>query len=294
MSDALVPMNPNGQLASTDNYITPEQVALIKNTICRGASDDEFSMFVGTCKRLRLDPFAKQVYFVKRGADNVSIQVSIDGFRVIATRTGEYEGQTPAMWCGADGKWVDVWLSKTPPSAAKVGVYRKGFREPVYGVASFASYGQQNTIWRKMPEVMLAKCAESLALRKAFPNDLSGVYTPEEMAQSGKSYDAEVDGLQQERTAVLHAKMKTMLPAAERETIGEELGNRIFEEIAAATSLAELTEAVKDAKLLDPRKRDLARGLYTSKKAAIESATIDEEYDEDTGEVIDHAPRADA
>jgi phage recombination protein Bet len=176
-----------------------DQMDLLKRTICKEATDDEFQMFVGVCKRTGLDPFAKQIHAVKRWDSKeskyvMSMQVAIDGFRLIAQRSNEYEGQTPPQWCSEDGIWKDVWLSKEPPSAARIGVWRKGFKEPCWGVANFNSYKQLyknankewvlTALWAKMPEVMIAKCAESLALRKAFPQELSDLHTEEEMQQA--------------------------------------------------------------------------------------------------------------
>lgn len=167
-----------------------EQLDVLKRTAGDGKlSDAEFSMFIEVCKRSKLDPFRKQIYAIARGG-KMTIQTSIDGFRVIAQRTGEYEGQAPAMWCGEDGKWTDSWVSARPPAGCRVGVYRKGHREPLVAFARFASYAQEN-LWRKMPEVMIAKCAEALALRKAFPEDLSGLYTNDEMAQADSAVTAD-------------------------------------------------------------------------------------------------------
>ena len=167
-----------------------EQLDLIKRTFALDATDDEFALFVATAQRLNLNVFAKQVHFVKRKGRAIT-QIAIDGFRVVAERSGTYEGQTAAQWCGEDGVWRDVWLSsKEPPAAARVGVYRRGWREPLYCVARWGAYAQRdrdgniNQMWSTMGDVMLAKCAEALALRKAFPQDLSGVYTSDEMGQA--------------------------------------------------------------------------------------------------------------
>lgn len=161
-----------------------QQLELIRKTVAKGTTPEQFMLFIEVCKHYRLNPMARQIYAVSRGG-NMTIQTSIDGFRLMAERTGKYAGQLGPHWCGPDGIWKDVWLEKEPPSAARVGILRSDFNEPIWGVARYASYAQSNNpIWSKMPDVMLSKCAESLGFRRAFPAEMSGLYTTEEMAQA--------------------------------------------------------------------------------------------------------------
>lgn len=177
---------------SARSTFSHEQIETIRRTVAKGCDDTEFQMFMAVCHRTGLDPFARQLYAVPRwdskaNRNIMSLQVSIDGFRLIAARTGKYRGQVGAYWCGKDGQWRDVWLEDEPPAAAKVGVLHADFKDPLYRVAKFSSFvqtnkdGKPNQFWGKMPELMIAKVAESQALRAAFPQELSGLYTPDEM-----------------------------------------------------------------------------------------------------------------
>jgi phage recombination protein Bet len=161
---------------------TPEQTQLISTTIAPGCSNDELRLFAYACQRTGLDPFSKQIYAIKRGG-KMTIQAGIDGLRSIAERTGQLDG-SETYWCGPDGQWQDVWLDSKPPAAAKTIIHRKGCAHPFTATARFADFNAGQGLWSKMPSVMIAKCSEAQALRRAFPADLSGVYSTDEMDQA--------------------------------------------------------------------------------------------------------------
>ena len=180
---------------------TTAQIAALRQVGVSGASEDDLQVFFHQCQRTGLDPFARQIYMIGRNQWNSAtrqneirqtIQTGIDGFRLIARRASDAArepfGYEDTLWCGPDGRWVDVWLSPDAPAAAKVTVLRNGQRFPA--VALFGEYagltkeGKPTKMWAEKGALMLAKCAEALALRKAFPQDLSGLYTADEMARA--------------------------------------------------------------------------------------------------------------
>jgi phage recombination protein Bet len=184
------------QDAKKDLIFTPEQIELVSSQLCPGANADEIKVFLWKAQRAGLDPFTRQIYLIARNmklpdgsyGKKYEAQTSVDGFRVVAERSKQYQGQLGPFWCGLDGVWKDIWLDGTRlPSAAKVGVIKAGFKEPLWAVALTREYiqtdkqGNPQAMWAKMPALMIAKVAECLALRKAFPQDLSGLYAQEEM-----------------------------------------------------------------------------------------------------------------
>ena len=176
---------------STPLEFTDDQRRMIRDSFANGASDGEFAVLMEIAKARRLNPLLRQVHFVSRwdtskGREVWATQVSIDGLRAIAERTGLYAGQDkPEFTERPDGSIV----------SCEVRVYRKDWPRPAVGVAYWSEYVQTRkdkasgklfptSFWQRMPHTMLAKCAEALALRKAFPEDMSGLYTADEMGQA--------------------------------------------------------------------------------------------------------------
>lgn len=160
-------------LPATTDELTQQQVALIKQTIAKGATDDELTMFLEVARATGLNPFAKEIYFFKIGGKAV-MPVGIDGLRRKAAESGDYAGQVGPFFCGTNCEWKDVWLSSEAPAACKVGVLRHGNPEPTWAVVKWSEFskaaqGASGKFWRDLPTHMLAITAERHALRKAVP-----------------------------------------------------------------------------------------------------------------------------
>lgn len=174
------------------------KIELIKRVIAKGCTNDELELFLYHAKRTGLDPLAKQIHAIKRwssqeGRDVMSIQTGIDGFRLIADRTGKYAPGKKSEFVETDGRIISA--------TAFVMKFAGGQWHEVSAEAFWDEYVQTKkgkdgseptptAMWKKMPRTMIAKCAEALALRKAFPAELSGIYTFDEMAQAQNTPEA--------------------------------------------------------------------------------------------------------
>lgn len=192
---SLIPETDN--VPVPQNHFNQKQIDILKNSICKGVSNEEFEIFLMACTKTQLDPFMKQIYAVKRKSkkpdgtwgETMTIQTGIDGYRLIAERTGHYApGPEPTYVHDAQGNLVSA-----------TSYIKKQTRDGTWHIVSASAYvdeymqtftdkqtGQKTPtgLWQNMPRTMLAKCAESQALRKAFPAEMSGLYTKEEMIQA--------------------------------------------------------------------------------------------------------------
>lgn len=175
------------ELATLNQGFDRQKIDLIKQTVAKGATDLELQLFFHACQRTGLDPLMKQIYAIKRwsGADRrevMSIQTGIDGYRLIADRTGQYGGSDEPVYEVDGDKLMKATVTVVKLVRDLPCRFTASARWDEY--VQLNKEGQPTSMWKKMPYLMLAKCAEALALRKAFPAELSGVYTHEEMMQA--------------------------------------------------------------------------------------------------------------
>lgn len=272
-----------------------EVLKIIRDSMMAGASEVEFRAFIEVCKARRLNPLLKQIHPVKRKVqkeiDGVerwievwSYQTGIDGFRVIAQRTGEYDGQDEA----------EYELDKNGfPICARVKVYRKGISRPFVGVAYYSEYvqtkrdGSPVQMWKKMPRGQTAKCAEALAFRKAFPEDLSGLYTDDEMG--GDDVVGPAAAAAVVASSTVHG-LELQIDKAQTDAQCQGVGRNIL----ACRSLNQIDARQEDdlRKKLTKRREEIAKGPQpgASPRASEPAATSDGGRPAPTPEVDAKAP----
>lgn len=253
-------------LATVDAY-DDGKIDLIRRTICKGATGDELQLFIHQCKRTGLDPFSRQIHAVKRwdksqGREVMAIQTGIDGYRLIAERTGKYAGNDDPQYDREDAEH---------PGKATVTVWKMldGQRVAFTRSARWSEFvqttkdGTPTRFWQKMPYLMLGKVAEALALRSAFPQELSGLYTSEEMGQADNGHVEH------------HAEPVKALPAGGQheppKEIDRDLVNSMERVLRAATGnpdgLAAAAKLVKqNGDKITPAGRQYLLGVYDEVK----------------------------
>lgn len=216
-----------GAISTEQTRWTPEQRAALEAIGVGHAPAEQQALFLRECQRTGLDPWAKQIYMLQRRSKNKqgqwetkwTIQVGIDGLRIAAHRTKQLAGIGAPQWCGEDGQWRDVWTSKDKPTAAKVEVQRSDMPLPFVGVCLFEEFKQDNHMWNTKSAHMIAKCAEAQALRKAFPQDLSGLHIPEELTPDPERRPVDTTRLHPQPATLERVDTTTgeILPAPDRD-----------------------------------------------------------------------------
>lgn len=197
MNDVVIHQPQGSQLAihrEQADWTDAQAQALFSMFNIGNASMETIQAYFHTCQTTGLDPFKRQIYLIERSG-KWTPQTSIDGFRIIRDRSGVYDGDE-TEWCGDDNVWGDAWLGEGFPKAARVKLHVKGRKLPVIAVALWREYVQTKSgggvtqMWATKSAHMLAKVAEALAIRKAFPDDTGGLYTDDEMMQASNGQDA--------------------------------------------------------------------------------------------------------
>lgn len=214
---------------ATRQDLDAEAIQLIKDTVARGTSDAELQLFLYTAKRTGLDPLLKQIHCIKRWngkeqRETMAIQTGIDGYRLIASRTGELAGISDPVYVEENGFPLTATVTVTRLVMGNRCDFTASSRWNEYAAMKD---GKPMAMWAKMPFLMLGKCAEALALRKAFPAELSGLYTHEEMAQADNEARAEkmnrlsdptVIQRGKEEVAAIDAKVREVMRGKEEPT----------------------------------------------------------------------------
>lgn len=241
ISTSQVPTRADGSY----DWDSPRMRKLLINTVAKGASDEEFALFREICRSTGLNPFKRELWFIKTNS-GVQMMTGLHGFHRIANSHPQYDGMEVETEEDEKGKPVK--------SVAKV--YRKDRKLPSVGVARWSEYGKTGGNWNRMPFLMLEKCAESVALRKAFPQELSGLHTSEEMPEQSDSDVMPVSSVNiPEKRAEIRAAKQAEIQEAEDELKDELLAE--FEE-AEAELAAGVHPAVDDADIADAEFSEVA------------------------------------
>jgi phage recombination protein Bet len=261
-STAIVPVSPRPIIVqkNRERQLTGEEIELLKRTVCKGASNDEFALFLWTCKKHKLDPITKQIYAVFRNVTKhhqdekgiwvagrqMTIQMGIDGLRSLAGRHHRDFG-------GCDEPAFVMSDMRTPagrqiPESATVRLWKKGLEHPIVGVAYWDEFAPRDLseskadFYNRMPRLMLAKCAEAQAIRKGYP-DLSDIYTDEEMVQANDDYTPE---------GRLITNSEGFTPSGQAVTYQAQHGSRAAAQAVAARKIAEANQPPIVAEIVEP------------------------------------------
>lgn len=247
--------------------LTQAQIELIRKTVARDATNDELKLFLYRAESLGLDPLKPgQIYFIKYGNSPGTIVVGIDGFRAKAVRTGKLSGIKRGVLRNDKGQCIGAWAE----------IYRSDWQHPAREEVNMQEYNTGKHNWLKMPETMIKKVAECAALRMAFPDDLGGVYAPEEMGQAQEANDS--INRQHEVSQVLQGKKNEVVNAVDispAETVVEQIKEKVKpKKRNRGDIVADLMTEIKRLSLSKEEIAEWANNLFH--KEDLKSLTLDE------------------
>ena len=204
---------PNGEKP----FLSAEDLKLLRNQYLVDYHEEDVNMFLRRCERTKIDPMTGQIFMrpdakeeTARGQDGKYRKAltitGIQGFRGVADRSGVFDGTDPILWCGPDGQWTDIWLKTENPVAAKASAWRKDQTRPHTVVVKWKAVSKAGWAWSSMPDHMLGKCAEAAALRKAFPNQLAGVYETDEIVEKETPAATLEQDVEEQRKRIVEAE----------------------------------------------------------------------------------------
>ncbi|WP_230868249.1 phage recombination protein Bet [Iocasia frigidifontis] len=190
---------PNQQQVLSFNQ---KELETIRRTVAKNATDDEFRMFMHLAQTYQLDPFNKEIWFIKyakKGQNPKDVEPTImtsrDGYLKIADRHPEYDGlssdvvrKNDVFKRTMDGVEHEYSSDRGQIIGAYALVYRKDRKYPIYVFAPFNEYKGNAKIWNNYPSAMILKVAESMALKRAFT--VSGLVSKEEMDVQSEPNDS--------------------------------------------------------------------------------------------------------
>ena len=174
----------------------------IRKHFCALATDQEVALGLAIVKSLNLNPFLREVHFIKYSQkDKMAIVVGYEVYLKRAERTGKLDGWTAGINTAENFAWVKIW--------------RKDWKEPFEWTVNLAEFNKKQSTWNQIPSFMGRKVAIAQGFRLCFPDELGGLpYTQEER----EVYD--VEGTQVGKPVV--TMPQAALPEPAKEETGQE------------------------------------------------------------------------
>lgn len=157
---------------------TPEEIAIVKNTVAKNTTDTELAYFLSICSNVHLNPMMKEIWCYKDNKGNLLVFAGRDGFLKRAQESPLWNGMTSFEVCANDVFEMDVTTAKVthlPEFKNRgeiIGAYAivkpKGCELATVEWASMAIYNKKYSAWSTHPAEMIKKVAETHALKKAF------------------------------------------------------------------------------------------------------------------------------